>query len=744
MVPIPLRRLSIGRYDSLWLAYDPHHSIDTVTITFDNQWNCSEWAETRTVIILSYPKALIVPPPAFAGNCKPATEAAFVKLDSCSTLIIDSVDIPQEIFSRFHLNTALPDTLRLGVNDSLFFTFDPGDTLATISDSVEIFAHIMGTDLNTALNFFNYDAYLGDSDFAFIDQFIPVRLVALPGGVALFSPDSAVALQRASFCERTIDTAVTFTNDGCTPDTILQTALSGTGYSMTGASAPIIIPPDSSITFDLQFVAPDTGLFQGALNVTVTSNETKTLSIPLSGVGLPPMGILSMPTRSIDAGGFSICSGDTVVMDTLSNTGCDTLIISNVSVAGDSDFTIVSTSGNSQIPPDSIGIVTIHFKPLAKGPRSASVSFHSANLNGTGSGMDTNFAVNGIGLNGTMILSAAPTFDVGPTSICEEIDTFVVVQNIGCDTLNITAMSLTSSAFYFTNDTVLSVLLTPGAYDTIWLNTQIDTTGGATVNIDSLTIVSDGNPSYTHIVLSREIAYPVTWRLYPSPPDSATVGTDVTFKIIQSSILPSNITTLDFTLTYNDDLLGFIRAEEPSVDTVGYTRTADGLAHLRFQVTPVGSDSVVATLHFYPYVAASLQTFLDVDSIGFVSSLGGLNACIISDSAMEPAQTVFTLIPACGTDELSGVLQNGSVSIDNITPNPASGTIVVGVSSPSSISAELSIIDALGRTVNHQNVVLSAGAENPLLINIEDLASGIYAVELRGVGIVSMREFIKE
>jgi photosystem II stability/assembly factor-like uncharacterized protein len=740
--------LSMGDYDSLWLAYDPHHSIDTATITFENHWNCSDWTETRTIIILSYPSAQIVPPAPFAGNCKPATEAAFVKLDSCSTLIIDSVNIPPKIASRFHLNAPLPDTLRLGVNDSLFFTFDPADTLVTISDSIEIFAHILGTDLNDALNFFNYNAYLGDSEFTSFAQFIPVHLVALPSGVALFSPDSAVSLQRASSCERAIDTSVTFTNVGCTPDTIVQTALSGTGYSMTGASAPIIIPSDSSISFELRFVAPDTGLFQGMLNLTVNSNESKTLFIPLSGVGLPPMGILSMPTRSIETGGFSICLGDTVVMDTLSNTGCDTLVISNVSIIGDSDFTIVSPNGNLLIPPDSIGIVTIHFKPLAKGPRIASVSFHSSNLNGTGFGIDTGFAVSGGGLNGTMILSADPSFDVGLTSICQEIDTFFVVQNIGCDTLNITAASLSSSAFYLANDSTQAQLI-PGAYDTIWLKTQVDTTGGARVNIDSLTIVSDGTPSYTRVVLSREIAYPVTWRLYPSPPDSASAGTDVTFKIIQSGTLPSNVTTLDFTLTYNDDLLGFIRAEEPSVDTVGYMRTSDALANLRFQVSPVGSDSVIATLHFFPYVAAILQTAIDLDSISLSSSLGLPNDCIAS---ITSGQTRFTLVPSCGSDELSTFLQNGSIIIDNISPNPASGGIVVGISdivgnasgSRGSISAELSIIDALGRTVLQQNVLLTGGGKDQFQVNIEDLPSGIYAVQLHGAGLASTREFIKE
>ena len=204
------------------------------------------------------------------------------------------------------------------------------------------------------------------------------------------------------------------------------------------------------------------------------------------------------------------------------------------------------------------------------------------------------------------------------------------------------------------------------------------------------------------------------------------------------------MSTLNFTLTYNDDLLSFIRAEEPSVDTVGYTRTADGLAHLSFQVTPVPLNSVVATLHFYPYVAASLQTFLNVDSISLVSSLGQSGSCIANVSG-QPAQTVFTLVPSCGSNELSSLLQNGAVIIDNIEPNPASGSIVVGVSSgaPPATSAELSVIDALGRTVLQQHVVL-AGGEDQFPLNIEDLPSGIYAIQLHGAGLASTREFIKE
>jgi photosystem II stability/assembly factor-like uncharacterized protein len=410
--------------DTMWLAYDPHHLVDTATLTFQNQWNCSDWSETRTVIITSIPSATIAPPPVFAGSCQPVREAAYVELDSCSTLIIDSVQIPSAISSRLTLTKPLPDTLHIGTNDSLFFTFNPADTIGALSGNVQLFAHFYpAPGLDSTLNYFNFNLYLdGDSDFAFFEQSIPVNLIAQP----------------------------------------------------------------------------------------------------------------SLP-----------------------------------------------------------------------------------------------------------------------------------------------------------------------------------------------------------------------WKLYPSPPVSAVPGTDVTFKILQSQTLPSDVAALDFNLTYDNDLLRFVRAEEPSVDTTGYVRTSDGLAHVTFHVTPVPSDSVIATLHFIPYVARSSQTTVLLDNPNLLTSAGDPEHCVDS---ITTGETMFTVSPVCGSGELSSYLQTGTILIDNINPNPASESIVVAVSgivgdasgATSPTSATLSIIDALGRTVSQQYVVLAPGDGNQFQINIENLPGGIYAVQLRGAGVVSTREFVKE
>ena len=100
----------------------------------------------------------------------------------------------------------------------------------------------------------------------------------------------------------------------------------------------------------------------------------------------------------------------------------------------------------------------------------------------------------------------------------------------------------------------------------------------------------------------------------------------------------------------------------------------------------------------------------------------------------------------CGYPELTSFSQSGTITIDNITPNPAAGTIVVAVSSGASspISAKLSIIDALGRTVCQQNIMLIGGQENHIPVNVGNLPSGIYAARLIGAGLASTQEFVKE
>jgi Cep192 domain 4/Abnormal spindle-like microcephaly-assoc'd, ASPM-SPD-2-Hydin/HYDIN/CFA65/VesB-like, Ig-like domain len=78
---------------------------------------------------------------------------------------------------------------------------------------------------------------------------------------------------------------VTVTNTGNSNVQISQIAASGTGYTLSGASAPVTLTPSQKLTFNVIFTPTVTGATSGS--VTITSNATGSpSSISLSGSGV--------------------------------------------------------------------------------------------------------------------------------------------------------------------------------------------------------------------------------------------------------------------------------------------------------------------------------------------------------------------------------------------------------------------------------------------------------------------------
>jgi hypothetical protein len=81
----------------------------------------------------------------------------------------------------------------------------------------------------------------------------------------------------------------TVTNTGTSSVTISQIAISGTGFSLSGISAPLTLAAGKSVTFDVEFAPAASGNASG--NLTITSNASNsTLTIGLSGAGTAASG----------------------------------------------------------------------------------------------------------------------------------------------------------------------------------------------------------------------------------------------------------------------------------------------------------------------------------------------------------------------------------------------------------------------------------------------------------------------
>src|ERR1035438_10205780 len=123
----------------------------------------------------------------------------------------------------------------------------------------------------------------------------------------------------------------TVTNTGGSSVTISQVGISGTGYSLSGITAPITLTAGQSATFTVAFAPASAGSVSG--NVTVTSNSSNpTLTIPLSGTGVAPGALGSNPT-SLNFGSVIVGSKQSL-SETVTNTGGSGVTISQVGISG--------------------------------------------------------------------------------------------------------------------------------------------------------------------------------------------------------------------------------------------------------------------------------------------------------------------------------------------------------------------------------------------------------------------------
>ena len=107
--------------------------------------------------------------------------------------------------------------------------------------------------------------------------------VSLTGtGVAASTPAISVTPGAVSFGNQTVKTSasqtVTVSNTGTAALSISQASVSGTGYSMTGLTAPMTVAAGASTNFTVSFQPTATGAAAGS--VSITSNASPS---PLDG-----------------------------------------------------------------------------------------------------------------------------------------------------------------------------------------------------------------------------------------------------------------------------------------------------------------------------------------------------------------------------------------------------------------------------------------------------------------------------
>ena len=190
--------------------------------------------------------------------------------------------------------------------------------------------------------------------------------------------------------------AETITNTGGLSVTISQVGISGTGFSLSGITAPVTLGAGQSVGFNVSFAPQSAASASG--NVTITSDATSpTLTIPLSGTGTAAVGQLTVNPGTLDLGSV-VAGASGTASGSLAASGANVTV--TAASTNNSVFSVGSLSLPVMIPAGQSAPFTVTFSPLTTGAASASLTFTSNSQTTT-----TKEALTGTG-------TAAPTHTV--------------------------------------------------------------------------------------------------------------------------------------------------------------------------------------------------------------------------------------------------------------------------------------------------------------------------------------------
>src|SRR5207302_4435091 len=124
---------------------------------------------------------------------------------------------------------------------------------------------------------------------------------------------------------------LTLTNSGSANLTVAQGSVTGAGgFSISGLTFPVTLPPGQSSTFSVQFAPTATGSVSGSVSL-ISNAPNSPNTIALSGTGVQPQ--LSVTPPSVSFG--NVLVGSTGVQNlTLNNSGSANLTIAQGTVTG--------------------------------------------------------------------------------------------------------------------------------------------------------------------------------------------------------------------------------------------------------------------------------------------------------------------------------------------------------------------------------------------------------------------------
>jgi hypothetical protein len=282
--------------------------------------------------------------------------------------------------------------------------------------------------------------------------------------------------------------AVSLSNAGSSDIQITQLGVTGGGYSLSGAAAPVTLPAGQSMALQAKFAPTAPGSSTGAITVT-SDAQTSNSTVALSGTAVGASYTMSLSPASVNFGSVSVGSSATQNVQ-LSNTGNSSVTLTQVAAAG-SGISVSGIATPMTIAASQSVTLTVKYSPTANGTTTGSVTVTN------NQGVNAVAAVTGTAAQAGISLTPS-TASFGSVVTGNTNSQTIQIKNSGTANLTISQATITGAGFSL-GGLALPQTLAPGQSGSFNVQYAPQTAGAAN---GSVSIVSNAANSPATVALS--------------------------------------------------------------------------------------------------------------------------------------------------------------------------------------------------------------------------------------------------
>ncbi len=552
-----------------------------------------------------------------------------------------------------------------------------------------------GVDGSNGVYLYSSSAGFPSSSWDSTNYFVDV--VFSPGNPAASNPQLTVSPSSLAYGNVTVNTAstktVTLTSSGTTALTVNSAAITGTGFTVSGATFPLTLNAGQSATLTVQYKPTATGAASGQLTINSNSASGSSVAVALSGTGAAATSPqLTVSAASLAFGNVTVKTASTKTV-TLTSSGTSALTVNSAAITG-TGFTVSGATFPLTLNAGQSATLTVQFKPTATGAVSGQLTISSNSTTGS---------TTAVALSGTGAAASSPQLTVSAASLAFGSITVntastktVTLTSSGTSALKVNSAAITGAGFTVSGATFP---LTLNAGQSATLTVQFKPTATGAVS-GQLTISSNSTTgSTTTVALSGTGAAAANPQLTVSasslPFGNVTVNTAATLSVTLTSSGTSALT----------------------VNSAAITGTGFTIVASSFPTTLNAGQSVTLQIQFKPTATGAVSGQLTINSN---STTGSTTTVALSGTGVAAANPQLTVSAA-------------SLAFGSVTLNTASTkTVTLTSSGTSALTVNSAAITGAGYTVSGATfpLTLNAGQTATLTVQFDPTVAGAASGQL--------------